>query len=65
MNQQMNEYIARLRADALKMFPGATSVSIFINVQEVEVKPTYHGELNGRTMRTIDDEQCTTRDGEW
>lgn len=61
MNDLMNDYIALLRADALKMFPGATSVSIFINEQEVEVKPTYHGELNGYTMRTIDGDQCAKR----
>ena len=62
MNDTMNDYIALLRADALKMFPGATSVTIFINEEEVSVEPTYHGQLCGKSMKTIDGERCTRRD---
>lgn len=61
MNDLMNDYISLLRADALKMFPGATSVSIFINEEEVSVTPTYHGQLSGKSMKTIDGEWCTKR----
>lgn len=61
MNDLMNDYLALLRSDALKMFPGATSVKIFINEQEVSVTPVYHGQLNGYTMKTIDGELCTNR----
>lgn len=45
MNEKMNAYIALLRDDALKMFPGATSVEIFINEEEVSVTSSYHGQL--------------------
>lgn len=61
MNNQMNDYFALLRSDALKMFPGATSVKIFISKQEVSVTPTYHGQLHGISMQTIDGEWCTER----
>lgn len=51
----MNDYIALLRADALRMFPGATSISIFINEEEVSVTLSYHGQLGPfKSMRTVD-----------
>ena len=61
MNDLMNDYISLLRSDALKMFPGATSVTIFINEEEVSVTPTYHGQLHEKSMKTIDGEWCTKR----
>lgn len=62
MNDKMNDYIALLRSDALKMFPGATSVSIFINEESVEVKPSYHGQFGEfASMRTIEGDWCTKR----
>lgn len=63
MNDKMNDYIARLRQDALKMFPSATSVKIFINFDDgVEVTPQYHGQLGDfKSMQTIDGEWCTKR----
>lgn len=63
MNHQMNDYIALLRSDALKMFPGATSVQIFINFEDgVLITPTYHGQLGQfKSMQTIDGEWCTKR----
>lgn len=65
MNNLMNDYIALLRSDALKMFPGATSVSIFINSDEVSVTPSYHGQLcDERSMRTIGGEWCTKREAQ-
>lgn len=55
MNEATNDYIARLRHDALKMFPGATSVEIFINEEEVSVTPSYRGQLGPfKSVRTID-----------
>jgi len=60
MSEMMNDYIALLRADALKMFPGATSVSIFINEEEVSITPSYHGQLCPlKSMRTIDGTWCS------
>lgn len=61
MNDLMNDYIALLRSDALKMFPGATGITIFINEEEVSVTPTYHGQLHGKSMKTIDGDWCTKR----
>lgn len=61
MNNQMNDYIALLRSDALKMFPGAVSVSIFINEEGVIVTPSFRGQLNGVSMKTIDGDWCTKR----
>ena len=61
MNNLMNDYIALLRSDALKMFPGATGITIFINEEEVSVTPTYRGQLHGKSMKTIDGEWCTKR----
>jgi len=64
MSEMMNDYIALLRADALKMFPGATSVSIFINEEEVSITPSYHGQLGPfKSMRTIDGAWCSTQEG--
>lgn len=63
MNETMNDYIALLRADALKMFPGATSVSIFINEEEVSVTPSYHGQLGPfKSMRTVDGAWCSKQE---
>ena len=62
MNDLINDYIALLRADALKMFPGATSVSIFINVEGVSVQPSYNGQLCGKSMQTIDGGWCSKWD---
>lgn len=61
MNDLMNDYISLLRSDALKMFPGATSVTIFINEEKVSVTPTYHGQLYGKSMKTIDGDSCSKR----
>lgn len=64
MNEKMNDYIAQLRADALKMFPGATSVEIFIDMDETSVAPRYHGQLGPfRSMQTIDGAWCSKREG--
>lgn len=64
MNETMNDYIALLQADALKMFPGATSVSIFINEEEVSVTPSYHGQLGTfKSMRTIEGTWCSKQEG--
>lgn len=64
MNEAMNDYIALLRHDALKMFPGATSVEIFINEEETSVTPRYHGQLGlFKSMKTIDGAWCTKQEG--
>lgn len=64
MNEKMNDYIARLRADAIEMFPGATSVEIFINEEEVSVVPSYHGQLGPfKNMRAIDGTWCSKQEG--
>ncbi len=55
----MEDYISLLKHDAIKMFPGAVSVSIFISMDKVMVTPNYFGELNGHSMRTITSEWCT------
>lgn len=57
----MNDYISLLKHDAIKMFPGATSVSIFINAYEVTVNPTYNGQLDldRESMKTIDGKWCS------
>lgn len=58
-NELMNDYISLLKHDAVKMFPGAVSVSIFISADEVTVTPVYYGQLNEHSMRTIDGNLCT------
>lgn len=64
MDESMNDYIARLRSDVLKMFPDATSVEIFINEEEVSVTPSYHGQLGPfKSMRTIDGTWCSKQEG--
>lgn len=64
MNEAMNDYIALLRSDALKMFPGATSVEIFINKEETSVTPRYHGQLGQfKSMQTIDGAWCSRQEG--
>lgn len=61
MNETMNDYIALLRSDALKMFPGAVSVEIFINAEGVTVTPRYRGQLNGISVREIDGKTWCTK----
>lgn len=63
MNEEMNDYIARLRSDAIKMFPGATSVKIFINFDDgVVITTSYNGQLGEfKSMKTIDGKSCTKR----
>lgn len=64
MNEAMNDYIARLRHDALKMFPGATSVEIFISEGETSVTPRYHGQLGPfNSMQAIDGTWCSKQEG--
>lgn len=41
MIELMNDYIALLKSDAKRMFPGATVVKIVITDEEVLVQPTY------------------------
>lgn len=55
----MEDYISLLKHDAVKMFPGAVSVSIFISAEEVTVTPVYYGQLNEHSVRTIDGKWCT------
>lgn len=60
----MNSLIAyqeMLLRDAKERFPGAVSVEILITAQEVTIKPTYSGELNGISMQTINGGWCTKR----
>lgn len=59
MNDLMNDYISLLRSDALKVFPGAVSVTIFIDHEGVTVTPNYRGQLRGISMKTIDGDWCT------
>lgn len=54
-------YQEMLLQDAKERFPGAVSVEILITAQEVTIKPTYSGELNGVSMQTIDGGWCTKR----
>ncbi len=62
MNEKMNEYIKGLREGALSMFPGATSVQIFISNEGVCVTPNYRGELCGSSVKTIEGEWCIKRE---
>lgn len=59
MDDQMNEYIRALRDGALKLFPGAIGVEIFISYYDVSVTPRYSCERDGTTMKTIDGGWCT------
>ncbi len=61
MSETMNDYIALLRSDALKTFPGAVSVEIFINAEGVNVTPRYRGQLNGISMQEIDGKTWCTK----
>lgn len=57
----LRRYQEMLLEDAKERFPGAVSVEILINAQEVTIKPTYAGELNGISMQTIDGSWCSKR----
>lgn len=58
----MNGYIDFMREQALRMFPDAVSVEIFITHEEVDVKPVYCGSRAETSMIKIDGTWCTKRD---
>lgn len=58
----MDEFMNCLRHMLEQKFPGATSVSVFLNAQEFTITPNYHGELRGTSMQKIDGSWCTSRE---
>lgn len=53
MTKSTEERISEIHARIKALFPGAVSVSVFVNQEGIDVQPTFKTDLSGYSMRDI------------
>lgn len=59
---EMDEFLKSLRKQLEERFPEAVAIHVFLNYDEIEIKPIYSGERAETSMQKIDGRWCSRRE---